>query len=527
MNATRWTVVLLAIAAVLAAAVPSIREGIDYFLVGGLLAHPDKLPAPEQVDRIVQEHPDDALLALGRAEYFQGLRGAAAVDKDDPYRAWSSYWLRRERSLPSSVPTEQETTEAYRVAIERSGDAPAARARYALRMLLKVGSITFPDEPADPPPSLSVAERGHMGELRDALHEWRSVDPGNGTPTAMIAWALIAQGKADEALDELRALERADHWDDYEREALSGAMAVLTEAGHTPRTTSLFIVYPACYSKARHISRFVSSRAHEERRAGHYWVAVSHYVAALRIGMLLAESPRPLDFLSAIAVFGLVSAEDDPGGASGRPTPEQLARRRLAAMEGLANYLRANGAPSMAEEALDGFARYQDRYERYSEASDAFRQWQWEAWGSPPVTNARVLWWTLSTLVLVVALAGLVALFLRPQRNHLPLQWRWREWLALTAALVIPMQIWFGLLAEPIGPPEERSVESAEDWTEIWAEQRRQPIIPPRLRRAMDRWVPPALIAIGLWAALAAAADLERRRKAGGDGVPARRVLHD
>ncbi len=527
MNSTRVTIVLLAIAAVLAAAVPTIRGGIDYFLVRGMLAHPDKLPAPEQVDRIVQEHPEDARLALGRAEYFQGLRDAAAVDTDDPYwGAWSSFWLRRARSLPTSSPMEQDTAEAYSLAIERAGDDPIARARYALWVLLSVGGINFPEEPSAPLPSLSITENGQMQETREALARWRRVDPQNGTPTAMIAWSLIAQGEMDEALDELRHLERADYWDDYEGEALLGAMAVLTEASHTPRTTTLFISYPACYAKARHLGRFLANHAHEARRAGHYWIAVPHYVAALRLAMLLAESPRPLDFLSAGAVFGLASKEDDPGGP-GRPTPEQIAQRRLQAMQGLTLYLRAHGAPSVAEEAMEVFTRYQERLERYLEKSDAFHQWEWEAWGSPPVTNARIIWWTLSTLTLIAALAGLLALFLRPQGDHRPLQWRWWDWLGLAAVLVIPMQVWFGLLAEPIGPPEVQSPESTEEWLETWSEHRRQPIIPPRLRRAMDQWVPPALIAVGAWVLLAAAADVDRRRQAGDEDVPVGRVLHD
>jgi hypothetical protein len=251
---------------------------------------------------------------------------------------------------------------------------------------------------------------------------------------------------------------------------------------------------------------------------------MQYYAPALRISMLMVQNPRGLTFMSGSAGFGVVSGEDDPGG-EGRPTPEQIASRRLKAMQGSSRYLRAQGEPKLADEALAVFTRWQDRWQTYQEKSDAFRAWQWRVVGSPPYTNARVTWWTLAVLAVVAILLGLGSLVARDREGG-ALRWPWWQWLALAALLIIPMQIWFGLLAEPMGEPERPEPETLTEFAEM-LERYREQRIPPRVILALERWLPPGALAVGVWLVVATGVAVRRRWSSAEHTSAARYLLRD
>ncbi len=508
MNSGRVTIVLLALALVLAIAAPGIREGIDTLFVGTVLAYPDTLPSPAEVKAIIEQHPEDAQLALGRAEYLAGLRTAASrVSPDHNWGAWDTYWTRLERSLPRPIPSEADVADAYQAAMALEKGFGPAHARHALWLLPGFGEISLPLRASDPAPRLNYRQRDALARARTALRDWASADPQNGTPIVMVAWAFMAEGKTDASIDELDALADAERWDSYERETMKGIAELLSLAGRSVGMDDLFTSDTNPTAKTRHVARALSERAHERREAGHYRLAVRSYVAALRIGILLSQSRRAMPFIATSAVFGLASAEDDPGGPR-NPTAQQIAQRRLQSMQGLARYLRLYGAGRTADRAVAALRSWQPRFDTYIAKSEAFRQWEWEAWGSPPATNARIIWWTLLAMSALTGLIALSVAVLRTRDDYVPL--RWRDWLLLAAVLILPMQIWFGLLAAPIGPPDSRAPETLEEL--LGMEETAPPVIPLRLQWAADQWLPPAMLAGGAWIVVAAGLALRRRR---------------
>ncbi|MFW5867918.1 MAG: hypothetical protein ACOCX2_08895 [Armatimonadota bacterium] len=504
------TIVLLALAAVLALAVPSIREGIDTLFIEGVLGYPDKLPSPSEVERIVERHPENAQLALGSAEYLAGLRTAASrVSADYDWGAWDTYWTRLARQLPASIPAEEEVSEAYQAATALEGGFGPAHARHALWLLPSFGEMSLPLTPSGPAPRLDYRQRDALARARTALRDWASADPENATPIVMIAWTFMAEGETDAAIDELDALADAERWDSCEQETMRGIAELLSHAGHSVHMDDLFTSDTNPHAKARHVARALSDRAHERRKAGHYRPAVRSYVAALRIGIVFSQSRRAGPFISTPAVFGIASAEDDPGGPR-HPTAQQIAQRRLQSLEGLARYLHRFGAGRTADRAVAALQAWQKRFDAYIAKSDAFRQWEWEAWGSPPATNARIIWWTLLALSALTGLIALSVAVLRTRDDYVPLRGRWRDWLLLAGVLILPMQIWFGLLAAPIGTPESRAPETLEEL--LGMEETATPVIPLRLQWAADQWLPPAMLAAGAWVLVAAGLALRRRR---------------
>ncbi len=508
MNSTRVTIVLFTIAAVLAVAVPGIRESIDALLIESTLGRPDRLPSPAEVQRVCQQRPEDAQLWLGRAEYLAGLRTAQSrVDMGMEWGAWESYWARLERRLPAHIPSEGDVTVAYQAA--RAVDAgPAVLTRAALWAMPPLFEVSLLHDASEPLPTLTLEQRRQIDDSRTLLSAWHAQEPDSGTPSVLIAWGHVAEDDMGAAMNALDRLSQADRWRTHARAAFEAQGELLRAAGSRTDSDDLFASDAAPHLKARHLGRFLASRAHEPRRAGDYRRAVRLYVATLRIGVLLAESPNGIDFLSAGTVLALAAAEDAPPSQP-HASREQMDQRNLAGMQGLAAYLSQHGAGTVGESAVEALRRYSVRRAEYSQASKAARAQRWAMWGSPPVTNARIIWWTLIVLALLAGLAGIVALATIRVGRYEPRQWRWWEWLALAALLIAPMQVWFGLLAKPMGPPEIRLPEATGEITE---EMTRRPLIPLRLQMAIDDWLLPAAAMVGAWVLMAAGAAYDRRR---------------
>jgi len=513
MNSARLTIGLLVLAAVLAVAVPTIREGLRYLVVEATLNRPPPyVSAPTMIDA-AEHHPDDAQIWLSLAAYLDTLRWmvvrAPSIDGVSSQRTlWSDALLWRSRL---AAPTEAQLQAAWERALELGSDRAATHLRFAQHLLPDEAHL--PQEPRGEAPPLTDEQRRMLGDAREHLHAALKADPGNGALSYLLAWALMAEGREDDALDALDALATADRWTDYGGELAGGVARLLEESGRRVRVTYVLGQAGATLGRNRALAWALIAVGDDRRHHGDDADAVRCYAAAIRgMDLMATRAPDALTRMDALAVRGIcVLSPDWKADVSSRGVErgtEEWDRLWIAYARGLSDYLAGQGRQDLADLYLSARRESERWFAAYHRADDAWEAHLARLWTSPPVPNARAIWWTAAALLPLTVLIGLVALVVRPTAAGATRPGA-GTWLGMLMLVLLPVQAW--VIWAPMPSPEPRLPDQP-SMTQIW-EEPVAGVFSPGLAEAARQFGLPAAVATGVWL-LAAAVVLARRHGA-------------
>jgi tetratricopeptide (TPR) repeat protein len=438
MRPVALTVVLLALAIVLVAAVPSVREGLKDVAastVGG--ASP---PSRQALEKIALAHPNDATVWFGYAELTAGL------DTWEAEAGWSC-----------GPPAKTTAADAYAKAIEPDPRSAPIHFRAALYHLSRDGGRVKLEPSAGQPPgvTLTETEAKEFGTAQALLEECRGLDPSNAACDYLVAWALLTGRRQAEAFAVLRDALGKDNWSLYEGEAGQAALRVLDDARvagpmrATYAWTTVGCSDGPAHSRLRDLARSLAELSKQFMYAGQHDQAIFCQTAIIHLGRLMRmHAHTMIEGLMGIAVTQIAAgpflSEADRQRARTASAGDAASREQVVKLrtEGLTSYLRYHGRDRLADlytqEVAAGETWRRDATRTTDRQMSAFVS----GVAGGGVLNAGAAAMALIGMALIALVAGIASLAARSWRERKGLlQWHYSEWVLLLIVLVAPAQL--------------------------------------------------------------------------------------
>ena len=408
-DSARLTIALLVLAAILAVAVPTIRNGT----IGAVLsAVPHPYLSLAEARAAVERGDGDAALRLGLAEFARSrleqvdlmIRYGSPETSGQVYGLWGP------------APSQDEVQQAYHAAIEAAPQDPAPHLRYAIFLADRVGDLDSSDETA---PTLTAEQQELLASIEAQVEAVRALAPDNAAADYLLAWVALVQGDTMRVLREASAALAKGGFSTYQTEVARDWLQLVKHAGLHPSRWSLALMamQPGNPLKVgsllRDLARRLQALGDDYRHAGDHGQAIRCYETIIHLGRLMrVHAFSVMDGLLGVAVTAIAAASPDWTPPRG-PEPEDEADRALriaTRTSALADYLSANGRSDLAEQYRAEMAagqRFRDAgREVIAGAVDRVTGQFWK--GAAPYGLA--VWVLFGTMVIVGALIGLASL---------------------------------------------------------------------------------------------------------------------
>ncbi len=500
MRAGRLTVILLAVAIILLAAVPPLREEFIDACRTFNLPGTKVLPTKADYEKIALAHPQDPAIWLGFAQ---------AVDTP---MAREPQWYEG---------TTWDAIEAYERAILISPHSPAPRLRYALRFLADSGELGRKEERGaerQQEPLRTAAQIANFRQAEGLLKQARRLDPQNAACDYLLAYIYLAEHKDEQAFAALQAAIHKPHWDIASREAATGLLRLVDATDMAKILVPIVATaeYAAgefpFFSRLRSLASTLVGLGEGFREKGRHKEAILCYEAAMHLGhMMRVDAYSLIEGLVAVAITSITSgpflseeqrqqieketpisqdqqarmrrlagAMIDAAIAEGkhpergefnkflrrearrdaakweaqrqreeqarRQTQERSKRMEEARVANFTAYLRQQGRTDLAEFYKKDITATTEWREKCREVTKQMLVPLLVAFFGGPMRYVWVVWIQAAALLGLWLLAGVISVAARYWREgHVGLKWSYGQWLLLLAATLIGGQFFVTL----------------------------------------------------------------------------------
>ncbi len=461
---------ILAVAIVLAVAVPIIREGCQTLLLRAEIIHPDS-DSPTLLRQIASEAPDDAYMQLAL------LYGLERVHRSFGHP-----------DIPGNLPSEEETREHFREIIDRFPDDPAPAVLYA-EYLLRHLYVDLPMEvELGPPPVFEPRlptdeDVAAAREIRAILSAAALNAPENAAIDYMLAWAWLVEDRREEALAALARAAAKPQYTLYP-DRLAGGSIRLFEATNDPAWFAAAIAASMVDQAAmgggrrrRQLARALSYGSRAAREADDPETALEYASAAIVFGAQMREGAWGwIDTLVASAVSAIGHGALAPVASDRDLSPDENSRLRA---EAAAAYAREHGRDDLARfiiehHSLNERSRSRLRQISLRSVDVMLRPITWAGWPA-----AMATWVTAGVFgIFIVLVVAIDAVYMAVRRRRWP---RRKDWVQVHPLIVL------GLFAVLLTP----------GWIAAWI---LSPDVPSYTLRAPTLYVHPLMAAgVPLW----------------------------
>ena len=295
MRTGRLTVILLAVAIMLLAAVPQLRDALGIVRFNPIGGTVGTWLSKAEVERVAQRHPENAQIWLGFAE-----SGASSYTRE---RSWNLTYPWDQSWLPE---------EAYQRAISLSPNSPAPYLRYALRFLAGAGSLGRKEEwhtGIEEEEPRTASEMSNLRQAENLLKQARHRDPENAACNYLLAYIHLARHEDKQAFGFLREAISKPHWSIGSQAAATAVLRLLDTTGSASpllETHAMNIAFSGemhVNARMRSVSVTLTELGERFRKSGKHDQAILCYEAAVHLGHIMRQDAyTTIDGLTAIAI---------------------------------------------------------------------------------------------------------------------------------------------------------------------------------------------------------------------------------